>query len=438
MEDSSGASNDVAERAICLECIGDLSLRGSVQANATRIQCHYCEKRRKGITIGTLADSVDTKVREYYGHGPFERRFDTETDKTFEEQEGESLLEMLQSEAGIDHTAAVDLSEVLVDSDPADVAGGEEVFYSDQQLYERIDLPEGEYGERWEQFSHRIKHERRFFDQDAKELLEGILGAAGSKIATDVPAILIGPEERVKVVYRARRADTRELAEQIATHAPKELSRPPKQKAKAGRMNAAGIAVFYGSMSEDVALSEVRPSVGSGAIVGRFPVIRRLKILDLSRIDHGLTGSIFHPDYERNASRLRFLEGFHHLIARPVQPDDEPLEYIPTQAVAEYVHNVLGFDGILYGSAQVGAITPPEPGERRVIEIGELTDDELKQYNVVLFGNAGAVKGVDEHPLPPGLDFDPKGTTSRVITGVTYSHEWLYVSGLVSDDDTPF
>ena len=51
-DDLSGASNDVAGRAICLECIGDLSLRRSVQGEATRIRCHYCESRRKGITIG--------------------------------------------------------------------------------------------------------------------------------------------------------------------------------------------------------------------------------------------------------------------------------------------------------------------------------------------------------------------------------------------------
>lgn len=36
----------------------------------------------------------------------------------------------------------------------------------------------------------------------------------------------------------------------------------------------------------------------------------------------------------------------------PVQPNHEALEYLPTQAVAEYVVNVLGFDGIRYASAQ--------------------------------------------------------------------------------------
>ena len=106
--------------------------------------------------------------------------------------------------------------------------------------------------------------------------------------------------------------------------------------------------------------------------------------------------------------------------------------------MAEYVHNVLGFDGILYGSAQVGAVTPPESGERRVIEIRDLTDEELSQYNVVLLGDAGAVKGGEEHSVSSGLDFDPKGTAPRLITGITYSHEWTNVGGMASDDDTPF
>jgi len=183
-----------------------------------------------------LANAVDAKIREYYGHGPFQTRFDSETDKTYEEQEGESLVDVLQSEAEIGYDAAVDLADVLADCDPADVAGGEEVFFSDDQLYERIDLPEGEYGERWEEFSHRIKHERRFFDEGAKDLLEGILGGPGSKIAGALPTILIGPNERIKVVLRARRAETHEIAERLLAQAQKELSRPPEEKAKAGRM----------------------------------------------------------------------------------------------------------------------------------------------------------------------------------------------------------
>jgi hypothetical protein len=184
---------------------------------------------------------------------------------------------------------------------------------------------------------------KRFFDEEARTLLAKILGEPGSEL----PWFELGPNSQVQFVYRARRADTKLMVKEILLNPAKELG-PPPLTTIAGRMNPAGISVFYGALSEKTAIAEVRPFVGGSVVVGCFKPIRNLKLLDLSQIANILINrSIFQPDYEDSISLSRFLEEFHVLIAKPVQPTDEPLEYIPTQAVAEYVSNMLKFDGIL-------------------------------------------------------------------------------------------
>jgi RES domain len=46
-------------------------------------------------------------------------------------------------------------------------------------------------------------------------------------------------------------------------------------------MNAQGIAVFYGATDPLVALADVRPPVGSTVAVGRFELIRPVRLLDV-------------------------------------------------------------------------------------------------------------------------------------------------------------
>lgn len=87
---------------------------------------------------------------------------------------------------------------------------------------------------------------------------------------------------------------------------------------------------------------------------------------------------------------MKFLEVLHRRLSRPVLPSDETLAYLPTQAVAAYVTNVLGLDGIIYSSTQVGAE-------------GESTGEQLPQRlcNIALFGPAALVERTPPPPRPP-------------------------------------
>ena len=73
-----------------------------------------------------------------------------------------------------------------------------------------------------------------------------------------------------------------------------------------------------------------------------------------------------------------FMQSFMHEIAIPISPDDEHLDYIPTQAVAEYLQNHHRFkrdgkltkiEGIIFSSAQY-------PDGRNIVLLGEASHVE--------------------------------------------------------------
>lgn len=68
-------------------------------------------------------------------------------------------------------------------------------------------------------------------------------------------------------------------------------------------------------------------------------------------------------------------------MSRPVMPHEEVSEYLPTQAVADYLANEIQLDGIIFASVQTGQ----------------------ESSNVVLFYHASRVEEVE---LPKGTEVD--------------------------------
>lgn len=185
-------------------------------------------------------------------------------------------------------------------------------------------------------------------------------------------------------------------------------------------------------------MAEVRPSVGGLVAACAFQISGNLRLLDLSRIRVAFSGSLFAPEYEDRASRAAFLRNFHRLIARPIHPNQEPLDYIPTQAVAEYVANVLQFDGILYASAQVGAV-PDEEYDDHYVNVEELTDEELAEHNVAIFNDdiwtqnplRGSIPG---QRVAPRLSLMEESVQAVMVASVTYSYRRHYLRDGNDDD----
>ena len=444
-------------RTICLCCISDKFLRENCRGSASPNTCTYCHRHGSSITLRELAEIADEPLRTYCCQGEEYPVRKPDSEKYHWEEHGDSLEYFLQEELGIEWEPATDLIEILDQSDS-------DGFFDAAHNYHRQPLDSLEYEYTWLDFQHRICHQRRFFDDVAERYLSEILGPSESEEATNLPTREIGPGAQIEWIYRARRADSEKKARSISQTPETELGPPPDRTASAGRMNPAGISVFYGALSEDASIAEVRPSVGSLVVVGRFRPSRILRLLDLTQIGTVFPLSIFQSDYARRAAHLSFLAGFHSRIAKPVQPHDEPIEYIPTQAVAEYVTNVLDFDGMIYASAQLGVLQMTEPplyayGEPPNYAFPAEPCEGISSCNVVLFGGAGRVEATKEtapqkkvrKDVPLGEldfhDYDPTWTppdppdavllpcTDGVriirITAVKYEHEPTFIEGNV-------
>ena len=170
-------------------------------------------------------------------------------------------------------------------------------------------------------------------------------------------SIQLAPTSKERFIWRARLAESSRVLEEILKNPHSQLSAPPPESAKARRMNAEGIAVFYGSFDESTCVAEARPPVGSQVVVGRFELLRSVVLLDLNALSRVFNeGSVFDPDYAEKVNRVVFLRSLVDEISRPVMPQDEPSEYLVTQVVAEYLANKATphVDGIIFTSSQTG------------------------------------------------------------------------------------
>jgi hypothetical protein len=120
--------------------------------------------------------------------------------------------------------------------------------------------------------------------------------------------------------------------------------------------------------------------VGSKVVGAKFELTRPIYVLDTTRFEAPMKPlSIFSKDYLKRVEQWSFMNTFARQIAKPISPSDEHLDYIPTQAVAEYFLHHHSFkrngqsakiEGIIFQSAQL----PPNK-------------------NIVLLGEAAQVRG---------------------------------------------
>jgi len=167
--------------------------------------------------------------------------------------------------------------------------------------------------------------------------------------------VAAGPQTSIDHLYRSRDFQAVDQLKDALGRPDLHLGSPPARAARAGRMNAQGIAVFYGATHALVAIAEVRPPVGSEVVVARFNFCRLLRLLELTALEDVQDGgSIFDPTLKQRLERAAFLRTLCGRMARPVMPDDEAFEYLPTQAVADFLGtmNEPRLDGIVFPSAQ--------------------------------------------------------------------------------------
>ena len=140
---------------------------------------------------------------------------------------------------------------------------------------------------------------------------------------------------------------------------------PPASATRDLRANYRYIPYLYCANHPYTALVEVRPRLGANVSVATITTKEELTLLDftLKNIPKRMTDA-----------KLNLFADLSMLYSKPVTSDDDILDYIPTQFVAEYAKH-LKYDGIVFRSS----LTP------------ELDDSDLYEhenfdrYNIVVF-----------------------------------------------------
>ena len=301
------------------------------------------------------------------------------------ERHGDPIVSAIANAAEIDEEPAADVQKIIRGGRHADfemAKMGDECEFASDAHYEEKGPNDFELREEWRYFERSLKTETRFFNEHALATLRSLFDGLADHETRNGQRVVVqaGPGQKVSLLYRARVFQSSRPLEEALMRPDTGLGPPPFSAAVAGRMNALGISVFYGALDANVALAEIRPPVGSRVMVGKFELLRSVRLLDVEALKSVFVkGSIFDGGYIRQLERARFLGRLSERITRPVMPNDEPSDYLITQAIADYLATEAKLHGIIYASVQASGAT----------------------RNVVLFHHAARVKEID---LPPNTE----------------------------------
>lgn len=373
--------NNENSQFVCHACIGDVYLKGEIRSEREPHACMICGKKKRAIPFCDLCDRIHYILTSEFV------RTDSEPSswalyKELEidwKREGENLYdildEMLECGESLIEAVKKELSSRYYSYD--EMVSGEEDPYGDEVHY-RLQEPEDyQFCSTWSDFEREIRTRNRFFNSKAESLLNKIFSSLDCFQAHAKPLIReTGPGTGTEFLYRARCASYRAEIARILEHPACELGAPPSRLAASGRMNPQWISMFYGALDPETSVAEVRPPTGSFVIVGKFTIVRDLRLLDIGAFQHLFVKSerqsFFDPEFGQLRDKVRFLKRLVDIMSRPVLPSDEDYHYLPIQAVAEYLSEKMGFrlDGLVFPSSQRGG----------------------KGENVVLFRHASSVE----------------------------------------------
>ena len=297
-------------KRLCYACVGEQYLHDEMLSQGVRGTCDYCGQIRESYDIGDLAERIQAAFAQHYvrtSDQPTSEQYmllsDRESDYDWE-RDGEPVVYAIMNSADMPEAAAKDIQEILEDEhgdwDAAKV--GEETEFSSDSYYEERGTSDEAWQAEWRRFERSLKTEARFFSQSAAKHLASVFDGIDSMRARGGRPLVVaaGPATSIQSVYRARVFQSEEKLRAALCRPDLELGPPPPPHARAGRMNAQGISVFYGANDPSVAIAEVRPPVGSQVAVAQFEIVKPLRLLDLTALRAvRVEGSIFDPGTSR-------------------------------------------------------------------------------------------------------------------------------------------
>lgn len=356
---------------VCPNCFGNKGLQSRIVDVRPQHPDGKCDfhSRFKGIPITAIAEIVDVVFRNNYGFSHYHPKLP--------DMAGESLSDVLYSLTGADDPRVITaLSNALINDDPYWPPDGDEPFYQEDARYERTDDAFQGHSWLWQNFCRTIVHEQRFFNDAARELLSELFEGLHRQrdISSRPPVFTIEPGSPDALLLRARLANEPHTRAEIEAGPSTHMGPPPLRKRRPGRMNPSGISAFYGAYDLLTCIAELRPRVGDIVACAEFEITRPIVALDMTRFDgKPKEPNLFSKEHVKRMAQWRFMQSFMHEISQPISPDDEHLDYIPTQAVGEFLQRHLQFhlkgkkhriEAVIFRSAQ-------HPAGMNIVLLGE-------------------------------------------------------------------
>lgn len=356
---------------VCPECFHKPGLQSRIKRERKATSEGPCDfhPTRKGVPIKVVSDIVDPVFRELYAGGPDQGEIHP--------HRGDLLLDVLYDLTGAEDDRVVEaLIGQLSEDDDYWPPNGEEAFYDSEYRYFLVRGDLGEHGRFWSDFRKSLMFSERFFNSDAERYLAGIFkGVQQQRNAEGLgPIYLVQPDDPQGTFFRARFADTYEAAHEIRADLAARLGPPPERLRRAGRLNPSGISAFYGAYELETCIAELHPTVGARVIGAQFRITEPICVLDTTRFDAApKSPNLFALGALPRARQWRFMRVFMGEIAEPISQADEHLDYLPTQAVAEFLNRrfrvrfdgaARSIDAIIYKSAQ-------RPAGKNIVLLGD-------------------------------------------------------------------
>ncbi|MYY43997.1 RES family NAD+ phosphorylase [Elizabethkingia anophelis] len=348
-------------KKICLNCVTEPYLIQLIQKEEKLGKCSFCEAKNLTYNFNKISKKVKVAIKKHFektANGPTDREVLIQNFLKEEwERKGEKLQDIIEDQFGICYEAAKEITHEFTEEDDHILYDYDGEDFDDAPHYIKKEIDDGPWSAEWDQFTNILKTESRFFNQKLESFLRSIFKDLNSIVTTDNKSVLTkaGPNEEIKSLYRARVFQSRDKLFHALEKPEIHLGPPPSEYASDGRMNARGISVFYGATDKETAIAEVRPPTNSTAAVAKFNLVRTLQLLDLRNLEKTTERiSIFSPQYQEKMEKAKFLSKLSSMLTRPIMPDDEVFEYLPTQAIADYLSSQtnINIDGIIFPSVQ--------------------------------------------------------------------------------------
>lgn len=363
---------NISQRMVCYQCVRENFLSDLIRSHGQQKNCSYCLSSNKTWPISDLCMRIEEVFRNYFARTQAIPHWYTEDRLHYEaygawDRPGRELVEILSEIMPIDENyfdeIISDILTILEESPNSlnpDLYGNEKPFdYSAH--YEHSESSDfSTLGEKYHRYEKIVIEQSRFFSPESRKILHSLFMDIDNLKTKDGHPVLVeaGPDLAITGFFRARVFQDEVGLKKAILMPSLELGPPPSRQGRAGRLNGAGISIFYGANTAEVALSEVRPPVGSRVVIAWFELQRKVRLLDIDALRNIFVekSSPFDPDHLFNLQRAAFLESFSSKFTKPVMPDNESLEYLPTQSIADYLANevYLSLDGLLYASPQSG------------------------------------------------------------------------------------